>query len=1241
MLRSSRLVLALLLLATATVFGTACDPPAALVIALPDGVATDDLPDAQRALLRATLEVGGGALAETEATLDVDARTVAGDFTLQNVTGAGERTATLRLYGRFDADAAELLLGSTDATLTVTPAQETRLSFNAPFNTCSAPGAIGDACALVFDENRNLNANIIDLLPVAAGGLGIDPAPQAPFVEVSPSTLQFPSGIRLGSFARQVIVLENRGAHPMRVVRAEVVGGQGVALSLFDPTGLEVQAPRRVLEGDAFGDTIAPTDEAFIAVSFAPVNSFLTTGAVHLVVQDTVTLVSQTARAKVIANADGALRPASPRYVDPDVATIKIGEGGDGAGEVTTTAFPAAPLFSGLAITGASTAQGGLARTGAVIVSAHADGAAFALPADAAFTVDVPAGHRFSTSLGGLASDVDLGVFLLNGDTLAGLACATCLSSNAGPSPESAELTNDSSAPLRVLVVLGRVDNAPLLAPPLVDFDLTAHVTQGPEFADDAPAAPSDGPLEGGVPVTLRGRGFDARATVTYADSIALDVVITTDALGVSTVSMTLPPGSLEVGKNPATIVVANPSVDDGGDGQAATLPEGFLYQPPAPRVTSVSPAFATTTGSGLPVVLEGAFFSTRLGAPVVVFGEGDDAIEVDAVFESAARILVTPPALPADAQDAPRTVALTVRNRLQPDVDGAQRLGAASNAREFSFVVPVGDPPTVSTVEPNNGTVDGGDVIVVTGEGFRGGATVFVDGAAAITDAPEEGGTRLQATAPAHAGGAAGAVDVVVVNDDGQAGALAAAFDYRIPAPSVTSVFPDRAVLDGGTLLVVSGTGFRDGVRVTFEGAGGGASAASVTRVSATTLLVLTPPADDGTAPLRVENVDDQRDTFATFAFFEAAGPAPQVVAVDPASGDVSGGYSVTVLGEEFTSGATVLFGGVHVEGDALTIVQGSGSGFDQVTFDAPAAQTGAAGAVSVQVVNDDQQSDGTTFSYVVAPASPRIDRVEPQQVSSTAPTAITIHGANLGDVVGVFTAGAPVTFQVVSSLAINATVPASPEGLLGLSVQTASGKVASTTIDVAGPPTVVGLSASTLHASVAGDQVLVFGTNLDAGALSSVRVAGLDANVLVVNEAFLLVEVPALVDTAQTSFTLTYQGGVVATSPDVAARAPRVLFVDHEGPDAQGRLTLTLFGDHLNADRLTNIEMTSVASNVSCIVQSKSESSVVCVNDVSLDVGAQYGLRLDYEAVFDGTTSEVSLAQPVVCTTSGCVTQ
>ena len=128
---------------------------------------------------------------------------------------------------------------------------------------------------------------------------------------------------------------------------------------------------------------------------------------------------------------------------------------------------------------------------------------------------------------------------------------------------------------------------------------------------------------------------------------------------------------------------------------------------------------------------------------------------------------------------------------------------------------------------------------------------------------------------------------------------------------------------------------------------------------------------------------------------------------------------------------------------------------------------------------------------------------------------------------------------------------------------------------------------------------------------------------------------------DTAQTSFTLSYADGLVATSPDVAVRAPLILFVDHEGPDAQGRLTLTLFGDHLNAERLTGVELTSVASNVSCVIESKTESSIVCANDASLDFGAQYGVRLDYEAIYDGESSSVSLAQPVVCTTTGCVVQ
>src|SRR5690606_12949110 len=100
--------------------------------------------------------------------------------------------------------------------------------------------------------------------------------------------------------------------------------------------------------------------------------------------------------------------------------------------------------------------------------------------------------------------------------------CDTCLSRNAGLSPEAVELRNDSEEPLRVLVVLGRIEAEPapaateggLTAAETVGFRCASTVSIGPEFDAEQPIAPTTGPLEGGIPVTLRGTGFDARARV-------------------------------------------------------------------------------------------------------------------------------------------------------------------------------------------------------------------------------------------------------------------------------------------------------------------------------------------------------------------------------------------------------------------------------------------------------------------------------------------------------------------------------------------------------------------------------------------------------------------------------------------------------------------------------------------------------------------------------------------------------
>jgi len=131
-----------------------------------------------------------------------------------------------------------------------------------------------------------------------------------------------------------LVVLENSGEHDVDIVSAAVVGGQGFAISILDPGGQSVAPPGRALAAESFQD-IAPGQEAFVAVSFTPVNSFVTTGALFVRVRDTVTLVEQTARVKLIANPEGELRPANPAYVEPEVDALEV----DG-GTLPLVAFP-------------------------------------------------------------------------------------------------------------------------------------------------------------------------------------------------------------------------------------------------------------------------------------------------------------------------------------------------------------------------------------------------------------------------------------------------------------------------------------------------------------------------------------------------------------------------------------------------------------------------------------------------------------------------------------------------------------------------------------------------------------------------------------------------------------------------------------------------------------------------------------------------------------------------------------
>jgi acid phosphatase len=95
---------------------------------------------------------------------------------------------------------------------------------------------------------------------------------------------------------------------------------------------------------------------------------------------------------------------------------------------------------------------------------------------------------------------------------------------------------------------------------------------------------------------------------------------------------------------------------------------------------------------------------------------------------------------------------------------------------------------PTVSAVNPTSGPTAGGTSITITGTNFAAGATVTVGGTAA-TGVIVNNSTTITATTPAHA---AGTVDVVVTNSNGQSGSKTNAFTYNAPAGGETVLLAD-----------------------------------------------------------------------------------------------------------------------------------------------------------------------------------------------------------------------------------------------------------------------------------------------------------------------------------------------------------------------------------------------------------------------------------------------------------------
>ncbi|HEV7425021.1 MAG TPA: IPT/TIG domain-containing protein [Thermoanaerobaculia bacterium] len=252
---------------------------------------------------------------------------------------------------------------------------------------------------------------------------------------------------------------------------------------------------------------------------------------------------------------------------------------------------------------------------------------------------------------------------------------------------------------------------------------------------------------------------------------------------------------------------------------------------------------------------------------------------------------------------------------------------------------------PTVASILPTSGVIGGGTVVTISGTGFLTNPSVKFGGVSATNVSSTA--TSINATAPAHA---AGKVDVLVTNTDGQSATLTQGFTYTAAAPTISIVSPNSGPTTGGTAVIINGANFDSGATVKF----GALPATDVVVVTPTLINARTPfgPTSGTLAvDVSVTNPDNGKGT-ATAAFTYIV-PALAVLSITPNTALPSGAAGasstpVTIFGAGFTSQSTVTVGGVAATNvtvvDPVTIhatvpVHAAGSGDVVVTIGSSAA--------------------------------------------------------------------------------------------------------------------------------------------------------------------------------------------------------------------------------------------------------------------------------------------------------------
>jgi len=585
--------------------------------------------------------------------------------------------------------------------------------------------------------------------------------------------------------------------------------------------------------------------------------------------------------------------------------------------------------------------------------------------------------------------------------------------------------------------------------------------------------------------ITVRGTNY-VNGSVVQWNSGSGPQALTTGFVSATELTA-LVPAALTASPLRAFITVQNP-------GGTVSNSVTFDVTGAVPILASISSSSAPAGSSAFTLTATGTNFQS--GSTIVWQGADLPTVVASATSASAT--------VPAGLLAAPGAFSVAVRNSV-----------GLSNALTFT----VGGPSLV-LLSPASALAGAPSfTLTVGGANFLPGAQIFWGGSALSTTFLSP--TQLTAPVPSSLIAAPGAVNVTVQNPGG---AASNPQPFSIgSAPAVAGLAPASTASGSAAFtLIVAGSNFRAGDAVLWNGAQLPTTFVSATQLSAQVAAALVATA--GTANVSVLAAGGILSNPITFT---VTGPA--LTGLSPSSAVAgSGAFTLTVAGNNFVPGATVVWNGTSLATSFL--------GASQLSAQVPAPLVANAGVVTIVVQSPGGSASMPLTFSVNTPSAPVVASLAPASgIAGAGSFQLTVAGSGFVPGATVQWGGAALPTIFVNATQLAALVDQSlivSAGPVNVVAQN-PGSGASNTIrfNVNGPA-IAGITPGTVGAGALGFNLTVTGSNFLPG--SFVLWNGTVLPTAFVSATQLSAPVPASLVASQGTASVTVQnpGGAASTA-------------------------------------------------------------------------------------------------------------